>query len=92
MLTCNKTPDSFLSIGNEKITCFNSDATDNIDQQTVESLGEEWKKFDEFKKEEIEKIGDEYFDIVPEAAFDKDKLALDVGCGQMNHGFMAKVV
>lgn len=81
MLKYNRVPDGYLEVGKSKIACFKSEDTDNIDETTVHSFGEEWSKFSSFDLEEIKQIGDEYFDIVPPEAFGKDKLALDVGCG-----------
>ena len=55
---------------------------DNIDLKTVESFGEEWEKFDAFSATEIENIGNEYFDIVPDDIFNNQETrALDLGCG-----------
>jgi SAM-dependent methyltransferase len=53
----------------------------NIDDKTVASFGEEWLKFNEFSDKEIEKIGNEYFDICLDVLPDKSWRALDVGCG-----------
>ena len=63
------------------IASFISDKEKNIDLITVESFGEEWSKFDNFDQEEIEKIGDEYFDIVSQEMLNKNSLVLDIGCG-----------
>lgn len=53
----------------------------NLDEETVNSFGDEWQKFNHFTDEEIEKIGDEYFDIVPESILNSNTIVLDVGCG-----------
>lgn len=56
--------------------------SDNIDVKTKNSFGEEWTKFNSFNPEEIEKIGDEYFDIVPSHILNSEQTqALDLGCG-----------
>lgn len=81
MINYNKTADAFLTVDKKKIAVFHSEDQDNIDEKTVDSFGEEWSKFADFDEEEIKKIGDEYFDIVPDSTFGKDKTALDVGCG-----------
>ncbi len=55
---------------------------ENIDPVTVESFGEEWNKFSEFNDEEIESIGNEYFDIVPTELLNQDSTTvIDLGCG-----------
>lgn len=53
---------------------------DNFDAETVSSFGEEWKKFGKFSEGEINQIGNDYFDIVPDAVY-KGKAVLDAGCG-----------
>lgn len=55
--------------------------SENIDWETVHSFGEEWTKFSSFTKNEIESIGQEYFDIVPLTILNKKGKVLDVGCG-----------
>lgn len=52
----------------------------NIDWNTVSSFGDEWSKFDQFSNEEIERIGDDYFDIVELDQF-SNAVVLDAGCG-----------
>ena len=53
----------------------------NRDDKTVDSFGEEWEKFNRFTDEEIESIGDEYFDIVPDHLLHQSTLVMDAGCG-----------
>ena len=53
----------------------------NIDPVTVNAFGEEWSKFRAFTPDDIEKIGDEYFDIVPPALLTSQTVVLDAGCG-----------
>ena len=53
----------------------------NIDINTVQSFGDEWEKFSDFTTDEIDKIGDEYFDIVDDKIINKDSIVLDMGCG-----------
>ena len=60
------------------IYSFISGDDQNIDPKTVQSFGEEWKSFHDFSTEEIEKIGQDYFDLLPEKLIES---ALDVGCG-----------
>ncbi len=52
----------------------------NIDQETVDSFGDEWTKFGNFSDKEISRTGDLYFDIVDIKQLE-GKTVLDVGCG-----------
>jgi SAM-dependent methyltransferase len=53
---------------------------ENIDQEVVDSFGDEWTRFNNFGDEEIDRLAKaHYFDIVPEAYL-KGR-TLDVGCG-----------
>lgn len=79
-ITENVAPASTLSVNDHEIKCYD-DLGNNIDLVTVHSFGEEWKAFHAFKDEEIEKIGDTYFDIITPAMIGSDKLAADFGCG-----------
>ncbi|MFM2048744.1 MAG: hypothetical protein RI955_1292 [Bacteroidota bacterium] len=66
----------------KEINCFNQEIENaNVDKSVVESFGEEWGKFDSFTKEEIEHIGNMYFDILDEKIINKNTYAMDVGCG-----------
>jgi SAM-dependent methyltransferase len=53
----------------------------NIDMVTVDSFGDEWQAFHGFEEAEIEKLGDEYFDIITPQMLNKSSLVLEVGCG-----------
>src|SRR5215467_4009504 len=53
----------------------------NIDEATVESFGNEWLAFHDFNGKEIEKLGDEYFDIISSAMLNASTSVLEVGCG-----------
>jgi SAM-dependent methyltransferase len=53
----------------------------NIDELTVASFGEEWQAFHGFSDEEVEKLGDEYFDIITPEMLNKKSSVLEVGCG-----------
>lgn len=63
------------------IASFISKLDDNIDENTVDSFGEEWTKFDSFTAEEIKNAGDQYFDIVSDDLLTKETTVLDMGCG-----------
>jgi SAM-dependent methyltransferase len=54
---------------------------DNIDLATVNSFGDEWQAFHGFEEKEIEKLGNEYFDIITEEMVNKNTRVLEVGCG-----------
>jgi SAM-dependent methyltransferase len=53
----------------------------NVDIQTVSSFGEEWNAFHQFDEGEIQKLGDEYFDIVSKEMLNSSSSVLEVGCG-----------
>ena len=66
-------------IGKKAINVFACDE-DNVDQETIQSFGDEWKSFSKFSDHEIKVAGDQYFDIVPVNIY-SGKYVLDVGCG-----------
>src|SRR6185295_6089493 len=53
----------------------------NVDRKTVESFGDEWEAFHGFDEEEIQKLGDEYFDIINREMLNESSSVLEVGCG-----------
>src|SRR6266498_3727978 len=53
----------------------------NIDLVTVDSFGDEWQAFHGFDEKEIQKLGDEYFDIVTSIMLNTSTSVLEVGCG-----------
>src|ERR687898_870065 len=57
------------------------DVEKNLDKETVKSFGEEWIKFSSFDEAEIERMGNEYFDVLHYSSVDKNSYVLDVGCG-----------
>jgi 2-polyprenyl-3-methyl-5-hydroxy-6-metoxy-1,4-benzoquinol methylase len=77
----NQKPIKTLQSGQHTIASFLSEKDSNIDRSTVNAFGEEWQKFNSFDAEEIQKIGDEYFDIVDDKMMNKETVALDLGCG-----------
>lgn len=66
---------------NGKIIKQYSDFGNNVDQTTVKSFGEEWTNFHGFSDEEIERMGNSYFDIVDYQMLDENTKAIDFGCG-----------
>jgi len=65
---------------NRDIAVFSTEG-ENIDHLVVKSFGEEWLKFQDFSDSTIDKISEEYFDIVDSSIVNKDTYAMDVGCG-----------
>ena len=55
----------------------------NIDQNTVESFGNEWERFDQrqMSEDEAKKIFDNYFDIFPWEQISLKSEGFDMGCG-----------
>lgn len=55
----------------------------NIDQQTVNSFGDEWTRFDQsgMSDDEAEKVFWEYFAVFPWANLPEDAEGFDMGCG-----------
>jgi ubiquinone/menaquinone biosynthesis C-methylase UbiE len=50
------------------------------DIDVIKSFGKEWKSFNQFKPEDIEKLGQEYFDLL-EGHWQTHWTVLDAGCG-----------
>jgi ubiquinone/menaquinone biosynthesis C-methylase UbiE len=72
--------------GNKPIPDFTGsddkdEAEKNADKEVVEAFGEEWSKFCEFTKKDLERLGEEYFEILPPAILNNKTSVLDVGCG-----------
>jgi len=55
--------------------------SDNIDQTTVDSFGDEWQAFHGFEHDEMMRLGDEYFDIINSKMLNENTSVLEVGCG-----------
>ena len=54
---------------------------ENIDLVTVKSFGDEWTSFNAFTEEEIQLIGNSYFDIITNEMINESKIIADFGCG-----------
>ncbi len=80
MITENREPSQIVEVKNRKVKCYD-DLGENIDTVTVNSFGEEWKAFHRFHDDEIQKIGDTYFDIIMPEMTGSEKIAADFGCG-----------
>ena len=81
MLHYKEPPSKIINFENAQIASFVSENDGHVDLNTVESFGNEWKKFDSFDDDEIKRIGNEYFDIVEPGILNKDTVVLDLGCG-----------
>jgi ubiquinone/menaquinone biosynthesis C-methylase UbiE len=84
MISYNSKPIRILQKDDEKICSFIADQEVNLDNETVKSFGEEWLSFHDFSREEIQRIGNDYFDILPDDV--SQIVALDVGCGSGRWG------
>src|SRR5258705_3175699 len=75
----NKQPVSTVKTKYRTIAVY--DNLTNLDKKTVASFGEEWKAFHHFDKNEITKVGDDYFDIITPQMLNSSSTVLDIGCG-----------
>lgn len=76
----NRKPDAVIDTPERSIHVFENGSA-NIDRKTVASFGSEWKAFHGFSQEEIQKLGENYFDIVSEEMLNRGDHVLEVGCG-----------
>lgn len=74
-------PVEYLISKGQKIASFVKKNETNIHRATVKSFSKEWKKFNFFSDEELDKAGKQYFDIVGDNIINKQTLAMDIGCG-----------
>lgn len=74
-------PDGWIELSSGRIARFHTASDANIDPETVAAFGDEWTKFDRFSDTEIQRIGDEYFDVVTADMLPAHARALDLGCG-----------
>jgi ubiquinone/menaquinone biosynthesis C-methylase UbiE len=81
MVVYSKTPSSVIKVYRHSIYEFSMSKSKNIDDKTVASFGEEWSKFNAFSIADIEQIGRDYFDILPQVLQSTHTKALDIGCG-----------
>ena len=73
-------PHSIIKTKYREINMFNINGK-NIDKKVVDEFGDEWLKFYEYNDEVIEKVGNEYFNILDSGMINANTYALDVGCG-----------
>ena len=81
MISYSSSPLKTIHRDNRIFNSFLNETDTNIDWETVNSFGEEWNKFDVFSEADIEKIGNDYFDIVSSDLLNKETTVLDVGFG-----------
>ena len=92
MIPYSTEPKFIKEIGTSSISTFQDEVETNIDWCTVDSFGSEWEKFNAFTTQEIEQIGNDYFDIIPKNLLN-DAMVLDMGCGSGRWSkFLAKKV
>jgi ubiquinone/menaquinone biosynthesis C-methylase UbiE len=81
MISYNQPPKIILRFQEVEINSFlEKGKKTNIDWRTVESFGDEWNKFDNFSNNELDNIGNDYFDIA-EKIINKNSVVLEIGCG-----------
>jgi SAM-dependent methyltransferase len=76
----NQEPVRVVKTPNREIPVFHIDDS-NIDTETVESFGEEWKSFHNFQPRDMHLAGNSYFDIVTDEMLGPQTMAADFGCG-----------
>ena len=81
MLSYTETPVKIISFENKEIASFLKEKENHVHADTITSFGEEWHKFNSFSDNEIQHIGNEYFDVVQPSDLTKEMVALDLGCG-----------
>ncbi len=81
MLLYTETPIKIISFQNKEIASFLKEKENHVHADTINSFGEEWNKFNFFSENEIQYIGNEYFDVVQPSDLTKEMVALDLGCG-----------
>lgn len=77
----NKKPLRYHTLDHEIADFLEIETIRNADNSVIQSFGEEWKKFSDFKDDDLNKLGSMYFDILPDSILSKDTSLLDVGCG-----------
>ncbi len=79
MVPYRQAPLHTIRVGDTEVASFVDHL--NADEATVESFGDEWNRFASFSAEELQRAGDEYFDIVTPEMLNAGSLVLDIGCG-----------
>ena len=81
MMKFNQEPRQYISSKKPIADFIDIESEGNIDKNTVESFGDEWTKFSSFDTAEIERMGNEYFDLLHTTTVNENSVVLDVGCG-----------
>ncbi len=82
MVEFTKAPLNISEASNKPVYVFNVDFDgENADKKTIESFGDEWKKFHNFPDSIIAASGAKYFDIVTDKMLNSNSYVLDIGCG-----------
>jgi len=81
MINFNQEPRQYINSDNSIADFIDIEREGNLDKKTVESFGEEWTKFSSFDAMEIERMGNEYFDLLHTTTVNGNSYVLDVGCG-----------
>jgi ubiquinone/menaquinone biosynthesis C-methylase UbiE len=83
MILYNQIPVQTIKGINREIAIFKTEDNNNsnIDTSVVESFGEEWTKFQSFDDQDINQIGEMYFDILDSKIINSKTKAIDIGCG-----------
>ncbi len=76
----DQAPQSVLQVGDRAVHIFGAGGM-HRDEKTIASFGAEWEKFNLFDAAEIERTGNEYFDVVPTEVLGPEVVAMDLGCG-----------
>jgi SAM-dependent methyltransferase len=74
-------PSGYVRVGAIEVACFHAAGASHRHERTIASFGQEWERFHRFDEEELQRIGAEYFDIVPPELYGPHVVALDLGCG-----------
>lgn len=80
MIKYQREPDRWIETASGRIASYFSEEGSNIDPKTVDSFGEEWTRFDHFDEADIQRCGDEYFDLL-QGKLKGTEEVLDLGCG-----------
>jgi len=81
MIKFNQEPRQYINSKKPIADFIDIEHEGNLDKNTVESFGEEWTKFSSFDAAEIDRMGNEYFDLLHLTTINQNSSVLDVGCG-----------
>ncbi len=81
MIPFTREPVFILRAGDQAIPSFVPENYSGADEKTLQSFGDEWRKFENISSGDLQIAFDQYFDIIPENALSKETRVLDIGCG-----------